>query len=284
MFKENHPYWDDASNDLDNLSGSSGMDYIRSLSEKMAYSLPIPPNIDVEENDNHSSPNLIIETKGDDFFINPNIQPSDNKKSSSSPIVTELLEILGEKKKLTISIRESKRKWNQYNVIKRNLIQNIILKWLNFSINDPSFKIRKLDANLFTIKYKTFNNIIDLRLKVIYSNNICKKEIKGEIEIDNNIKIIKNIEKYSDLDIKMNFTLRDVLKLFFNIETNLVMKEGLQDYKQYFSSIKNNDKKKHRYKYLEKFMYNLNEIYMMTKDNTKQFEKSTNMCSYNLYN
>lgn len=277
MYKENHLYWDDASNDLDNLSGLSGMDYIRSLPENMAYSLPIPPNIDVEENDNHSSPNLIIETKGDDFFNNQNIQPSDNKKSS--PIEIELKEILGKKKKLTISIRESKRKWNQYNVIKRNLIQNIILKWLNFSINNPYIKIRKLDANLFTIKYKTFNNIIDLPLKVIYSNNICKKEIQGEIEIDNNIKIIKNIEKNSDLDIKMNLTLRGVLKLFFNIETNLVKKEGLQDYKQYFSSIKNNDKKKHRYKYLEKFMYNLNEIYMMTKYNTKQFEKSTNMFS-----
>ena len=280
MYKENHLYYDDASNDLDNLSGLSGMDYIRSLPEKMAYSLPIPPNIDVEENDNHSSPNLIIETKGDDFFNNQNIQPSDNKKSS--PIEIELKEILGKKKKLTISIRESKRKWNQYNVIKRNLIQNIILKWLNFSINDPNIKIRKIDANLFTIKYKTFNNIIDLPLKVIYSNNICKKEIKGEIEIDNNIKIIKNIEKNSDLDTKMNLTLRKVLKLFFNIETNLkggFMKEGLQDYKQYFSSIKNNDKKKHRYKYLEKFIYNLNEIYMMTKYNTKQFEKSTNMFS-----
>ena len=276
MYKENHLYWDDASNDLYKLSGLSGMDYIRSLPENMAYSLPIPPNIDVEENDNHSSPNLIIETKGDDFFINPNIQPSDNKKST--PIETELKEILGKKKKLTISIRESKRKWNQYNVIKRNLIQNIILKWLNFSINDPNIKIRKIDANLFTIKYKTFNNIIDLPLKVIYSNNICKKEIKGEIEIDNNIKIIKNIEKNSDLDSKMDLTLREVLKLFFNIETNLVMKEGLQDYKQYFSSIKNNDKKKHRYKYLEKFMYNLNEIYMMTKYNTKEFE-STNMFS-----
>lgn len=280
MYKENHLYYDDASNDLDNLSGLSGMDYIRSLPEKMAYSLPIPPNIDVEENDNHSSPNLIIETKGDDFFNNQNIQPSDNKKSS--PIEIELKEILGKKKKLTISIRESKRKWNQYNVIKRNLIQNIILKWLNFSINDPNIKIRKIDANLFTIKYKTFNNIIDLPLKVIYSNNICKKEIKGEIKIDNNIKIIKNIEKNSDLDTKMNLTLRKVLKLFFNIETNLkggFMKEGLQDYKQYFSSIKNNDKKKHRYKYLEKFIYNLNEIYMMTKYNTKQFEKSTNMFS-----
>ena len=280
MYKENRLYYDDASNDLDNLSGLSGMDYIRSLPENMAYSLPIPPNIDVEENDNHSSPNLIIETKGDDFFNNQNIQPSDNKKSS--PIEIELKEILGKKKKLTISIRESKRKWNQYNVIKRNLIQNIILKWLNFSINDPNIKIRKIDANLFTIKYKTFNNIIDLPLKVIYSNNICKKEIKGEIEIDNNIKIIKNIEKNSDLDSKMDLTLREVLKLFFNIETNLkrlFMKEGLQDYKQYFSSIKNNDKKKHRYKYLEKFIYNLNEIYMMTKYNTKQFEKSTNMFS-----
>jgi len=285
MYKENHLYLNDSYNDWDIQSGLSGMEYIQNMPKNMGYNLSNSSIIDDEENEKHSSPNTIIVTNGDDFFNNQNIQPSDNQKQS--PIVIELSKILERKKEVKITIRGSKRKWNQLNAIKRNLIQNIILKWLNSSIHDPYIKLRKIDARLFTTKYKTFNDIIYLTIKVIYSNNICEKDIKGEIKIDNNIQIIKNIEKHSDLDTKMDLKLIDVLKLFFNIETNLkggFMKEGLQDYKQFFSSIINNEKKKYKHKYLEKFIYNLNEIYMMTKDNSKQFEKTTNMFSLDLYN
>lgn len=198
----------------------------------------------------------------------------------------ELLEILGKKYSLNIFVIESKRKWNQMNAIKRYLIQIIIPKWLNISILNSNIRIMRIDANLLKTKFKTFNDLMDLPIKVIYYNNICKKDIKGEIKIDNNIKIIENITKYSDLEIKMNLTFRDVLKLFFNMETNLIkdnLKEGLQDYKQYFSSIKNNIKKKHRYKYLEKFIYILNEISMMAKDDSKQFEKITDLIYHDLF-
>ena len=280
MYKESHLYLNDFYNDWDILSGLSEMEYIQNMHKDMGYNLSNSSIIDDEENEKHSSPNTIIVTNGDDFFNNQNIQPSDNQKQS--PIVIELSKILEKKKEVKITIRGSKRKWNQLNAIKRNLIQNIILKWLNSSIHDPYIKLRKIDARLFTTKYKTFNDIIYLTIKVIYSNNICEKDIKGEIKIDNNIQIIKNIEKHSDLDTKMDLKLIDVLKLFFNIETNLkggFMKEGLQDYKQFFSSIINNEKKKYKHKYLEKFIYNLNEIYMMTKDNSKQLEKTTNMFS-----
>ena len=280
MYKENHLYLNDSYNDWDILSGLSGMDYIQNMPKNMGYNLSNSSIIDDEENEKHSSPKTIIVPKGDDFFNNQNIQPSDNQKQS--PIVIELSKILEKKKEVKITIRGSKRKWNQLNAIKRNLIQNIILKWLNSSIHDPYIKLRKIDAKLFTTKYKTFNDIIYLTIKVIYSNNICEKDINGEIKIDNNIQIIKNIEKDSDLDTKMNLKLIDVLKLFFNIETNLkggFMKEGLQDYKQFFSSIINNEKKKYKHKYLEKFISNLNEIYMMTKDNSEQLEKTTNMFS-----
>ena len=280
MYKENHLYLNDSYNDWDILSGLSGMDYIQNMPKNMGYNLSNSSIIDDEENEKHSSPKTIIVPKGDDFFNNQNIQPSDNQKQS--PIVIELSKILEKKKEVKITIRGSKRKWNQLNAIKRNLIQNIILKWLNSSIHDPYIKLRKIDAKLFTTKYKTFNDIIYLTIKVIYSNNICEKDIQGGIKIDNNIQIIKNIEKDSDLDTKMNLKLIDVLKLFFNIETNLkggFMKEGLQDYKQFFSSIINNEKKKYKHKYLEKFISNLNEIYMMTKDNSKQLEKTTNMFS-----
>jgi hypothetical protein len=280
MYKENHLYLNDSYNDWDILSCLSGMEYIQNMPKNMGYNLSNSSIIDDEENEKHSSPKTIIVPKGDDFFNNQNIQPSDNQKQS--PIVIELSKILEKKKEVKITIRGSKRKWNQLNAIKRNLIQNIILKWLNSSIHDPYIKLRKIDARLFTTKYKTFNDIIYLTIKVIYSNNICEKDINGGIKIDNNIQIIKNIEKDSDLDTKMNLKLIDVLKLFFNIETNLkgsFMKEGLQDYKQFFSSIINNEKKKYKHKYLEKFISNLNEIYMMTKDNSNQLEKTTNMFS-----
>ena len=280
MYKENHLYLNDSYNDWDILSCLSGMEYNQNMPKNMGYNLSNSSIIDDEENEKHSSPKTIIVPKGDDFFNNQNIQPSDNQKQS--PIVIELSKILEKKKEVKITIRGSKRKWNQLNAIKRNLIQNIILKWLNSSIHDPYIKLRKIDAKLFTTKYKTFNDIIYLTIKVIYSNNICEKDINGGIKIDNNIQIIKNIEKHSDLDTKMDLKLIDVLKLFFNIETNLkggFMKEGLQDYKQFFSSIINNEKKKYKHKYLEKFIYNLNEIYMMTKDNSKQLEKTTNMFS-----
>ena len=121
------------------------------------------------------------------------------------------------KKKNDTSIIESKRKWNQINTIKRNLIQDIIPDYLNSSIKDPDKKIRKIDPELLKKEYKTIYDIIDISLKVIYSNNISKKEIKGNIKIDNNKIIIKNIEEHSDLDNKMNLKFRQVLKIFFNI-------------------------------------------------------------------
>ena len=213
-----------------------------------------------------------IQKKGDDpdLFNNQNI------------------DILGQeqkKKKNDTSIIESKRKWNQINTIKRNLIQDIIPDFFNSSIKDPDKKIRKIDPELFKKEYKTIPDIIDISLKVIYSNNISKKEIKDNIKIDNNKIIIKNIEEHSDLDIKMNLKFRDVLKIFFNIETKLIadyLKEDLIDYKQYFSSIKNKEKKKHNYKFLEKFIHSLNEVYLMTKYNMKQSGKTTGPDSKNL--
>ena len=156
---------------------------------------------------------------------------------------------------------------------------------LNSSIKDPDKKIRKIDPELLKKEYKTIYDIIDISLKVIYSNNISKKEIKGNIKVDNNKIIIKNIEEHSDLDNKMNLKFRQVLKIFFNIETKVIadyLKEDLIDYKQYFSSIKNKEKKKHNYKFLEKFIHSLNEVYLMTKYNMKQSGKTTGPDSKNL--
>ena len=275
MYKGDTPSSNDDNNDLDNLSGLSGIGCRKNGDNYLYYSSLISlANVD-EDNEKEDFSNLYFQ------FNNQNIQPSENKKQS--PILTELLAILGPKIKSDTSIRESKRKWNQINTIKRNLIQDIIPAYINESINDPYDKIRKIDPNLLKNKFKTFYDLKDLRLMDVYFNDLCKKEIKGEIKIDNNKRIIQNIEESSDLDIKMKLKFSDVLKHFFNIETKLInMKKSLQDYKQYYSSIKNKDKKKHKYKFLEKFAYSLNIVYMITKDNTKQSERTTLPASKNL--
>ena len=274
MYKGNNSYSNDDNNDLDNLSGMSRICYKRNNDFSIYSNFSLSSLNDDEDNNN------------EDLIINQNIEPSDNQKQSH--VLTELFNILGpkpKKMKNDTSIIESKRKWNQINTIKRNLIQDIIPDYFNSSIKDPDKKIRKIDPELFKKEYKTIPDIIDISLKVIYSNNISKKEIKDNIKIDNNKIIIKNIEEHSDLDNKMNLKFRDVLKIFFNIETKVIadyLKEDLIDYKQYFSSIKNKEKKKHNYKFLEKFIHSLNEVYLMTKHNMKQSEKTTGPDSKNL--
>ena len=288
MYKGNTSYSNDDINDLDNLSGMSRIGYKRNNDFSIYSNFSSPSPNDDEDNNNEDLTNVFFQKKGDDpdLFNNQNIEPSDNQKQSY--VLTELSNILEQeqkKMKNDTSIIESKRKWNQINTIKRNLIQDIIPDFFNSSIKDPDKKIRKIDPELFKKEYKTIHDIIDISLKVIYSNNISKKEIKENIKIDNNKIIIKNIEEHSDLDNKMNLKFRDVLKIFFNIETKLIadyLKEDLIDYKQYFSSIKNKEKKKHNYKFLEKFIYSLNEVYLITKHNMKQSEKTTGPDSKNL--
>ena len=304
MYRGDTPFSNDGCNDMDNQSGVPGIGYGRNEDEDIYRNFLLFLTMNDVDNKNEDFSNLFFR---DDLFNNQNIQPSDNQKSSriltelfakvinqniqpsdnqkSSRILTELFAILGPKMKSDTFIIESKRKWNLINIIKTYFIQSYTPNFINESIKEPDNKIRKINPDLLKTKFKTFPDIIDLRVKDIYFNDLCKKEIKGKIKIDNNKRIINNIEKDSDLDFKMNLKLRDVLKLFFNIETNLIgdfMKDGLQDYKQYFSSIKNNVKKKHKYKFLEKFIYSLNEIYLITKDNTKQSEKTTVAASKDL--
>lgn len=279
MYKGDYPNNIYENIDWDIQSFFSGANIISKISDSMEFKelyhlnpSPIPSFGGGEE----VYPNL-HQSNVDEKFNNQNINPFDNQKNQEiSQIVKELLIILGEKEKNDDYIIESKRNWNQRNTIKRNLIQKIILNWLNLSIKDKYIKLRKIEPDLLKKGFCSFSKIIDLTLKQIYFNNICKKEIKGNVKIDNNKEIINNIIKDSELDIKMNLKLREVLEVFFNIETKVIsenLKQGLIDYKQYFDSIKNNEKKKHKYKFLEKFINNLNDIYLMVKDNSG--EKTT---------
>jgi hypothetical protein len=210
--------------------------------------------------------------------INPFIDSVDNEETKS---VTDLKKLLGEKRKYKSNkiekIRESKRNWNQKNIIKRFLIQNNILDFINISIKDPSQKLRKLEPNIFNKEYKKISDIIDFSLKEIYSKNICKN--RDNLDIDHNIKIIKQIEKNSSLDRKMNLSLRDVLRRFFKfpLENKLIefekdFEEGLIDYEKYYISLLNDDKKKHNYTFMKKFINNLNDLKNIV---IKKSEKTT---------
>ena len=215
MDKGDTPFSNDDNNDMDNLSGMSRIGFSWNSSNYLYDNSIFSPAESDEDSKKKDLTNPYFQ-KEDDLFNNQNIQPSDNKKSY--PILTELFEILGPKEKSHASIKESKRKWNQINTIKRNLIQDIIPPYINESINDPYDKIRKIDPNLLITKYKKFDDIIGLRLMDVYYNDLCNKEINEKIKIDNNKRLIKNIVEFIDLYKKMNLKFRDVLKLFFNIE------------------------------------------------------------------
>ena len=220
----------------------------------------------------------IVDCFEDDFFSNLFIDPVYNEETK---LVIDLKKLLGEKRKYKSNkiekIRESKRNWNQKNIIKRFLIQNNILDFINISIKDPSQKLRKLEPNIFNKDYKKISDIIDFSLKEIYSKNICKN--RDNLDIDHNIKIIKQIEKNSSLDRKMNLSLRDVLKQFFKfpLENKLIefekdFEEGLIDYEKYYISLLNDDKKKHNYTFMKKFINNLNDLKNIV---IKKSEKTT---------
>ena len=151
------------------------------------------------------------------------------------------------------------------------------MDFINISIKDPSQKLRKLEPNIFNKDYKKISDIIDFSLKEIYSKNICKN--RDNLDIDHNIKIIKQIEKNSFLDRKMNLTFRDVLKRFFKfpLENKLIefekdFEEGLIDYEKYYISLLNDDKKKHNYTFMKKFINNLNDLKNIV---IKKSEKTT---------
>ena len=101
--------------------------------------------------------------------------------------------------------RKSKRESNQLAMIKRNLIQNILLYWINYGKTDKTKRLRKLNPIIFLcddFKKKT--------LQEIYSEEITKKELDG----NHNKNIIKNAIGITKMKLCLDF--KDALKFFFN--------------------------------------------------------------------
>jgi hypothetical protein len=91
--------------------------------------------------------------------------------------------------------------------LKRNLIQNIFLNWINHEESDKNNKLIKLDPILFRKSYD-FNR---KKLKEIYSEKISIK-VKNVNE-NHNINIIKEAEGIKK--IKLNCTFEQAFKLFY---------------------------------------------------------------------
>ena len=75
----------------------------------------------------------------------------------------------------------------------------------------------------------------------------------------------------------MNLTFRDVLRPFFKfpLENKLIefekdFEEGLIDYEKYYISLLNDDKKKHNYTFMKKFINNLNDLKILWSKNPKK--------------
>jgi hypothetical protein len=101
--------------------------------------------------------------------------------------------------------RKSKRESNQLAMIKRNLIQNILLYWINYGKTDKTKRLRKLNPIIFLcddFKKKT--------LQEIYSQKITEKEL----DKNHNKNIIKNAIGITKMKLCLGF--KDALKFFFN--------------------------------------------------------------------
>lgn len=224
---------------------------------------------------------------------NSNNMNSSQVKTEESPIIKNLTPLLGNKRENKslddYNSKGSIRNLNQKNGIKRYLIQICFLNWLNISILNRNEKLKKIEPEILKKNYKKINNILDLPLKEIYSKNICKKESKRNITLEHNKNIIQNVENNSILDIKLNLKFRDVLRMFFNdssIENELNVnnnidniKEGLADYIQYFKSL-DSHKKILSIAFKRKFMNNLNDLFLMIKNDIKPSERSTTESDY----
>lgn len=257
---------------------NDSLDFGLYSSSKLFYSFDLKN----EENNNGENSNI-------------NIIDNSQVQTEESPIIKELSPLLRNKRENKSSddcnSKGSIRNLNQMNGIKRYLIQICILNWLNFSILNRNEKLKKIEPEILKKKYKKINNMLDLPLKDIYWNNICKKEIKGNITLEHNKIIIQNVEKNSDLDIKMNLKFRDVLRMFFNVDFSLEnelnvnnnIREGLEDYIQYFRDLVDAHKKYLSIAFKTKFIKNLNSLFLMVKNDTKPSERSTNQTDRDNY-
>jgi len=169
--------------------------------EKVPLSLQKPQNIKTNKNNENKF-------MGKKILRSPKTKKVKTKKKNIKKIYFET------NKKNTLKAgnntkKKSKRNWNIYNEIIRNLIQDIYRNWINEGEKNNNKKLKKLSPIIF----KSYNFKGSL-LNDIYSQEITKKENDTKYNI-NNINSASGIKK-----IKLNFSFEDSLKLFYNDNIN----------------------------------------------------------------
>ena len=108
--------------------------------------------------------------------------------------------------------RRKYRSDNILNMLKRNLIQQIFLDWINSGESNKNDILSKLDPAIF----RTSFSFKGKKLKEIYSENISKKS-KNQ-DKNHNIDAIKRAEGIKK--IKLNLLFEQALKIFFYEKIN----------------------------------------------------------------
>ena len=253
---------------------------------------PLFPHLQNEEgfkmDDNpQQSINMIDEAQN---VQNINNQNEDQKSNPSlDKIEEELNKILVEKenknpKKNKLHHKRTKqsiRNGNQLTRIKGNLIQKHILDWLNDG-KSPEHQLKKIDPDLLKSKYAKISDILQISLSELYSNDICKKYINENENInkDHNKNIINNLEKNDIMSTKLAFKFKNVLKIFFNIddENNLLIDEnenilkGMINFKEYFEKTINSNNT-----FNKKLIKNLKKVADLIFKNSKLSEVTTKL-------
>lgn len=251
---------------------------------------PLFPHLQNEEgfkmDDNpQQSINMIDEAQN---VQNINNQNEDQKSNPYlDKIEEELNKILVEKenknpkkKKLRRKrTKQSIRNGNQLTRIKGNLIQKHILDWLNDG-KSPEHQLKKIDPDLLKSKYAKISDILQISLRELYSNDICKKYINENINKDHNKNIINNLEKNDIMSTKLAFKFKNVLKIFFNIddENNLLIDEnenilkGMINFKEYFEKTINSNNT-----FNKKLIKNLKKVADLIFKNSKLSEVTTKL-------
>ena len=96
---------------------------------------------------------------------------------------------------------------NILNMLNRNLIQTILLNWINYEESDKNKILIKLDPIIF----RNNKDFYGKKLKEIYSQKISIKE--KNIDKNHNINIINGANGIKS--VKLNFTFLQALKLFY---------------------------------------------------------------------
>jgi hypothetical protein len=185
------------------------------------------------------------------------------EKISQIEKMKELLQKLLQKKRNKVghlTEEKSTRPSNLEDMIVRNLIQDIIPFWINWTEKDEKKQLKKINPSYLKSTH-FFNKNKNKKIEYIYKLGITKKEESPT----HNINIIEKAA--NDKSIKLSFTLMEVFTAFKDIDSReeiLISKIPTLEY----------ENEKERKTYVEKFYLGLKnkEEYISEKGGTEKYQ------------